>query len=200
MLAAFTRFPDAGLVGNVQRNAATGMVDHAGIFFNHKGKPQHDTALSFASRRVWLAGLPPGRRTDRGDAWPSAAPSGNNWAVSTRASSTAVRTSTSACVRVPPAAAIHRAAQRDPAPYQRVDRSQTSRRAELPASRPALVRHHRPAGGSRLVPAFSSSRIGINHLSMMTSLAARRFTTGSAFYPCRLPGTRRHAPSHRRRT
>lgn len=45
MLAAFGRFPATGLVGNVQLNAATGAVDHAGIFFNHQGKPEHLTAL-----------------------------------------------------------------------------------------------------------------------------------------------------------
>jgi GT2 family glycosyltransferase len=41
MLAAFGRRPDAALVGNVQLNHATGAVDHAGIFFNHQGKPAH---------------------------------------------------------------------------------------------------------------------------------------------------------------
>ncbi len=35
----------AGLVGNIQRNARTGEVDHAGIFINHRGKPEHLTAL-----------------------------------------------------------------------------------------------------------------------------------------------------------
>ncbi len=49
MLAAFDRFPSAGLVGNVQRNFATGAVDHAGVFFDHKGKPTHLT------RRGWTA-------------------------------------------------------------------------------------------------------------------------------------------------
>ncbi len=44
MLEAFRRFPDAGLVGNVQRNFATGAVDHAGLAFNAKGKPEHLTA------------------------------------------------------------------------------------------------------------------------------------------------------------
>lgn len=43
MLAAFDRFPRAGLVGNVQLNHATGAVDHAGIYFNHQGKPAHLT-------------------------------------------------------------------------------------------------------------------------------------------------------------
>ncbi len=32
----------AGLVGNVQRNAQTDAVDHAGICFNAKAKPEHD--------------------------------------------------------------------------------------------------------------------------------------------------------------
>lgn len=31
----------AGLVGNLQRDAATGALDHAGIFINLKGKPEH---------------------------------------------------------------------------------------------------------------------------------------------------------------
>lgn len=43
MLAAFVRFPNAGLVGNVQLQHATGAVDHAGIAFDPKGKPVHLT-------------------------------------------------------------------------------------------------------------------------------------------------------------
>ena len=31
----------AGLIGNVQRNVSTGLIDHAGIFINSKGKPTH---------------------------------------------------------------------------------------------------------------------------------------------------------------
>lgn len=31
----------AGVIGNVQRAVRTGAIDHAGIFFNHKGKPEH---------------------------------------------------------------------------------------------------------------------------------------------------------------
>ena len=42
MLAAFARFPRAGLVGNLQRDVGTGVLDHAGVFFNSKGKPEHD--------------------------------------------------------------------------------------------------------------------------------------------------------------
>jgi GT2 family glycosyltransferase len=33
--------PRAGIVGNVQLDAATLEVDHAGLFINHKGKPEH---------------------------------------------------------------------------------------------------------------------------------------------------------------
>jgi GT2 family glycosyltransferase len=40
---------DAGLVGNIQLNARTGALDHAGIRFDHKAKPEHDQA------RPWLA-------------------------------------------------------------------------------------------------------------------------------------------------
>jgi O-antigen biosynthesis protein len=32
----------AGIVGNIQLDAATGEVDHAGIYFNRKCKPEHD--------------------------------------------------------------------------------------------------------------------------------------------------------------
>jgi len=32
----------AGVVGNLQLDARTGALDHAGIFINHKGKPEHD--------------------------------------------------------------------------------------------------------------------------------------------------------------
>lgn len=43
----------AGLVGNVQLNATTGAVDHAGLRFNRKGKPEHVTTLSWLA---WLTG------------------------------------------------------------------------------------------------------------------------------------------------
>jgi GT2 family glycosyltransferase len=61
MLAAFDRCPRAGLIGNVQLNAATGTVDHAGIYFNHQGKPAHRTDLSISTR--WL-GWPACREVD----------------------------------------------------------------------------------------------------------------------------------------
>jgi len=35
----------AGLVGNVQRDARTGAIDHTGIIINHQCKPVHDRAL-----------------------------------------------------------------------------------------------------------------------------------------------------------
>lgn len=44
MRAAFDRFSDAALVGNVQRHATTGVIDHAGLAFDHKGKPVHLTS------------------------------------------------------------------------------------------------------------------------------------------------------------
>lgn len=43
ILALHRRFgPRAGVIGNVQRDARTGAVDHAGMFVDHKGKPAHD--------------------------------------------------------------------------------------------------------------------------------------------------------------
>ena len=35
----------AGVIGNVQRDAQTGVVDHCGIFIDPKAKPEHDGAL-----------------------------------------------------------------------------------------------------------------------------------------------------------
>jgi len=46
MLAAHRSLGErAGLIGNVQLDAATGEIDHAGIAINLKGKPQHLRAL-----------------------------------------------------------------------------------------------------------------------------------------------------------
>jgi len=39
----------AGVIGNVQLNATTGAVDHAGLFINHQGKPEH-----LRDRGPWL--------------------------------------------------------------------------------------------------------------------------------------------------
>ena len=50
MLAAFGRFPRAGLVGNLQRAAGNGVLDHAGVFINSKGKPQHTRTLPWLRR------------------------------------------------------------------------------------------------------------------------------------------------------
>ncbi|MGH7997093.1 MAG: glycosyltransferase family 2 protein, partial [Opitutaceae bacterium] len=42
MLEAHRRLGErAGAVGNVQRNFRTGEIDHAGLFIDHKGKPEH---------------------------------------------------------------------------------------------------------------------------------------------------------------
>lgn len=40
--ALYSLGPRAGIIGNLQLNAATLEVDHAGIFFNRKCKPAHD--------------------------------------------------------------------------------------------------------------------------------------------------------------
>jgi len=61
MLAALDRSPSIGLVGNVQLDAATGAVDHTGIFFNYKGKPAHLTSLPATIR---LFGRPACRPVD----------------------------------------------------------------------------------------------------------------------------------------
>jgi len=51
ILAAHRAYgPRAGLVGNVQINAATDVVDHAGIEINLKGKPEHISSLPCRSR------------------------------------------------------------------------------------------------------------------------------------------------------
>jgi O-antigen biosynthesis protein len=41
---------DAAVVGNIQRSAATRAVDHTGVSFNHKAKPEHDVHLSWGDR------------------------------------------------------------------------------------------------------------------------------------------------------
>jgi GT2 family glycosyltransferase len=51
MLAVFARFPCAGVVGNIQLNFATGEIDHTGIFFNQKGKPEHDRRRAYSAKR-----------------------------------------------------------------------------------------------------------------------------------------------------
>jgi len=50
----------AGLVGNVQLDARTGAVDHAGIFINHKGKPEHVRRLP----GMWARDRGPVRKVD----------------------------------------------------------------------------------------------------------------------------------------
>lgn len=56
MLAILERGSAVGLVGNVQLNAATGEVDHTGIYFNYQGKPAHRTHLPFLTRTIgWPA-------------------------------------------------------------------------------------------------------------------------------------------------
>ena len=52
-MLALVRSRYVGLVGNVQLAAATGVVDHVGLCFNGKGKPEHTTKISWLA---WLAG------------------------------------------------------------------------------------------------------------------------------------------------
>jgi len=42
MLALYGELPKPGIIGNVQLNASSGAVDHAGVFVTAKGKPEHD--------------------------------------------------------------------------------------------------------------------------------------------------------------
>ena len=45
MLALYDELSKPGAIGNVQRNASTGAIDHAGIYVTVKGKPEHDVCL-----------------------------------------------------------------------------------------------------------------------------------------------------------
>jgi GT2 family glycosyltransferase len=56
LLRALQRGSRVGIVGNVQLDAKTGAVDHAGIIVNLQGKPEHARALPPAWSR-WLAPL-----------------------------------------------------------------------------------------------------------------------------------------------
>ena len=58
MLTAHRAYgPRAGLVGNLQLDATTGALDHAGITINPQGKPEHLRTLPLASRLPPLAFL-----------------------------------------------------------------------------------------------------------------------------------------------
>ena len=50
MLAILQHDSSVGLVGNIQLNAATGDIDHTGIFFTHQGKPAHRTDRPLLAR------------------------------------------------------------------------------------------------------------------------------------------------------
>ncbi len=52
MLTVARAHPRAGLVGNVQLNFKTGLIDHTGIFINAKGKPSHLRTLPHAWART----------------------------------------------------------------------------------------------------------------------------------------------------
>jgi GT2 family glycosyltransferase len=54
MAALLAGRPDAAIVGNVQRRARTGALDHAGVRFDAKGKPVHDLSRPLLARlRGW---------------------------------------------------------------------------------------------------------------------------------------------------
>ncbi len=72
MVGIFRRFPATGLVGNVQLNAATGAVDHSGVYYHARGKPTHDRVLPLTVPTVPTFGEG-GRKT--GDDLPASAPS-----------------------------------------------------------------------------------------------------------------------------
>ncbi len=52
MLRAHHLLPHDGIVGNVQRAVATGHIDHAGIYIDHRGKPEHIRRLPYFSSAV----------------------------------------------------------------------------------------------------------------------------------------------------
>ena len=52
LLAVAKKNLHAGLIGNVQLNFNTGLIDHAGIFINAKGKPAHLRTLPHAWART----------------------------------------------------------------------------------------------------------------------------------------------------
>ena len=57
-MLASVQSPRAGLVGNVQLNATTGAIDHAGLWFNRKGKPEHTTHISWLARLTGRQAVP----------------------------------------------------------------------------------------------------------------------------------------------
>ena len=59
MLGAHRSLADrAGLIGNIQLDARTGAVDHAGIIITQQGKPAHDRALPSPFSRFWATVRP----------------------------------------------------------------------------------------------------------------------------------------------
>jgi O-antigen biosynthesis protein len=53
-MQALLAAPDIGLAGNLQLNHRTGTLDHAGIAFDAKGKPAHETTIPLLARlRGW---------------------------------------------------------------------------------------------------------------------------------------------------
>jgi GT2 family glycosyltransferase len=57
-MRALLRRPRTGLVGNLQLRAATGELDHAGVRFNLKGKPEHDLRRPLLARLLGRRRVP----------------------------------------------------------------------------------------------------------------------------------------------
>ncbi|MES1168671.1 MAG: glycosyltransferase, partial [Oleiharenicola lentus] len=55
LFVVVSTYADAGLVGNVQLNHATGAVDHTGLAFDAKGKPAHLTCRGWSGLRPVIA-------------------------------------------------------------------------------------------------------------------------------------------------
>ncbi len=59
MLKGLETLPEAGIVGNIQMSTSTGLVDHAGVFFDRNGRPAHARkgrkAIPKGEFREWYA-------------------------------------------------------------------------------------------------------------------------------------------------
>ncbi len=52
MHATLDQHPQAGVIGNVQRNAVTGEIDHSGVYYYARGRPTHDRVLPDGGSRI----------------------------------------------------------------------------------------------------------------------------------------------------
>ncbi len=153
MLAVFAAHADAGLVGNVQRNAATGAVDHAGLVFNAKGKPEHLTRRSLAAVRPVVA-VTGACVAIRAATWRKLGGFDEGFINGCEDVDLGLRALESGLQK------LRRPAQRRPPSHQRVGRPETARRTEhRPPAAPLanLHPHRRPP---RLRPGLPGRRLG----------------------------------------